>query len=70
MHTHATMLLETARLRLRPFTADDVDRLVELDSDPEVMRYITYGVPTPRDANERAAVKYSLTRLDWLSRLG
>ena len=70
MHTHAPMLLETARLRLRAFTADDVDRLVELDSDPEVMRYITYGVPTPRDVYERAAVKYSLTRLDWLSRLG
>jgi RimJ/RimL family protein N-acetyltransferase len=42
------VLLETARLRLRQFTLDDVDRLVELDSDPEVMRYITFGVPTPR----------------------
>jgi RimJ/RimL family protein N-acetyltransferase len=42
------ILLETARLRLRRFTPDDVDRLVGLDSDPEVMRYITYGVPTPR----------------------
>ena len=28
---------------------DDLDRLVALDSDPEVMRYITFGVPTPRD---------------------
>ena len=43
------ILLETARLRLRQFTPDDVDRLVELDSDPEVMRYITYGMPTPRE---------------------
>ena len=42
------ILLETRRLRLRRFTAADVDRLVELDSDPEVMHYITYGVPTPR----------------------
>lgn len=42
------ILLETARLRLRRFTSDDIDRLVELDSDPEVMRYITYGEPTPR----------------------
>jgi RimJ/RimL family protein N-acetyltransferase len=42
------ILLETARLRLRRFTTDDVDRLVELDSDPEVMRYITFGAPTPR----------------------
>ncbi|HEX9207990.1 MAG TPA: GNAT family N-acetyltransferase [Steroidobacteraceae bacterium] len=44
------ILLETGRLRLRRFTLDDVDLLVELDSDPEVMRYITYGVPTPRQA--------------------
>lgn len=46
------ILLETERLRLRRCTADDVDRLVELDSDPEVMRYITYGVPTPRETYE------------------
>lgn len=46
------ILLETVRLRLRRFTADDLDRLVELDSDPEVMRYITYGVPTPRSTYE------------------
>ena len=43
------VLLETARLRLRQFRSDDVDRLVELDSDPEVMRYVTFGAPTPRD---------------------
>jgi RimJ/RimL family protein N-acetyltransferase len=44
------ILLETARLRLRHFTAGDVDLLAELDSDPEVMRFITYGVTTPRSA--------------------
>jgi RimJ/RimL family protein N-acetyltransferase len=42
------ILLETERLRLRQFQLDDVDRLVELDSDPEVMRYITFGAATPR----------------------
>jgi RimJ/RimL family protein N-acetyltransferase len=47
------MILETARLRLRRFGPGDVERLVELDSDPEVMRYITYGVPTPRERYER-----------------
>jgi RimJ/RimL family protein N-acetyltransferase len=46
------ILLETARLRLRRFVLADLDRLVELDSDPEVMRYITYGVPTPRERYE------------------
>lgn len=46
------ILLETRRLRLRRFAPDDIDRLVALDSDPEVMRYITYGVPTPRSTYE------------------
>ncbi len=44
------ILLETERLRLRRFTAADVDLLVALDADPQVMRYITYGKPTPREA--------------------
>lgn len=42
------MFLETERLVLREFTADDVDRLAELDSDPDVMHYITGGLPTSR----------------------
>ena len=37
--------LETDRLRLRRFTDDDVDALVELDSDPEVTRYLTRALP-------------------------
>ena len=41
--------VETERMTLRPLTFDDVDALVELDSDPEVMRYITGGRPTPRE---------------------
>ncbi len=41
--------LETERLRLRWFTPEDVDRLTELDSDPEVMRFINGGRPTPLD---------------------
>jgi RimJ/RimL family protein N-acetyltransferase len=38
----------TDRLSLRPISLDDVDQLVALDSDPEVMRYLTGGIPTPR----------------------
>ena len=38
------MQTETARLRLRPFTADDLDDLVQLYADAEVMRYIGKGV--------------------------
>jgi RimJ/RimL family protein N-acetyltransferase len=39
----------TDRLVLRRLTEADVDDLVELDSDPEVMRYINGGEPSPRD---------------------
>lgn len=41
--------VETERMVLRPITLDDVDELVALDRDPEVMRYLTGGRPTPRD---------------------
>jgi len=44
--------LETVRLVLRRFTAGDVEELVRLDSDLEVMRYLT-GQPTPRDEIEQ-----------------
>jgi RimJ/RimL family protein N-acetyltransferase len=43
------IFVETERLILRRFTEADVDDLVELDSDPEVMRFITGGEPTARD---------------------
>ena len=42
------VFLETERLVLRRFTEDDVDNLVELDSDPRVMHFINGGRPTPR----------------------
>ena len=42
----------TERLVLRRFTRDDPALLVELDSDPEVMRYTTGGQPTPRSRVE------------------
>ncbi|WP_104479828.1 GNAT family N-acetyltransferase [Actinokineospora auranticolor] len=45
-------LLTTDRLTLRRFTRADVDNLVSLDADPQVMRYLTGGVPTPREVVE------------------
>jgi RimJ/RimL family protein N-acetyltransferase len=42
------VLLTTPRLTLRRFTADDVDNLVELDSDADVMIMITGGELTTR----------------------
>ena len=47
--TAVQQTLYTQRLVLRPFTEADGDNLFELDSDPEVMRFINGGQPTPRD---------------------
>jgi RimJ/RimL family protein N-acetyltransferase len=47
------IFLETERLVLRRFAEDDVDNLVELDSDPDVMRFINGGRPTTREEIER-----------------
>ncbi len=47
------VFLETERVALRRFTEADVDHLVDLDGDPDVMRYLTGGTPTPRDVIER-----------------
>ncbi len=41
------ILLETARMYLREFRLGDGSLLFELDSDPEVMRHISKGQPTP-----------------------
>jgi RimJ/RimL family protein N-acetyltransferase len=43
------VFLETQRLVLRRFTMDDVEAIVELDGDPDVMRYISGGLATPRE---------------------
>ncbi|TYB65355.1 GNAT family N-acetyltransferase [Nonomuraea sp. PA05] len=40
--------LETERLTLRRFTESDADDLYHLHNDPEVMRYLNGGKPTPR----------------------
>ncbi len=37
--------LTTERLTLRWFTPDDLDLVIELDSDPQVKRYIDGGLP-------------------------
>ena len=38
--------MQTERMALRQFTEDDADNLFDLNSDPEVMRYLTGGRPT------------------------
>ena len=43
-----SVFLETERLTLRHFVPEDLEHLVELDSDPEVMRFLSGGRATPR----------------------
>jgi RimJ/RimL family protein N-acetyltransferase len=50
--TEMQVLLETERLILRRFTEDDAGYLFELDSDPEVMRFLNGGKPTPGEVVE------------------
>lgn len=47
------IFLQTQRLALRPFEPTDVENLCALDSDPDVMRWLSGGAPTPRAVIER-----------------
>lgn len=46
------IILETARLFFRELSAGDLPQLLELDGDPEVMRFISKGVATARATYE------------------
>jgi RimJ/RimL family protein N-acetyltransferase len=64
------IVLKTPRLVLRQFTEDDVDNLFNLNSDPEVMRYLTGGRPTPREQIRDEIIPFHLGVYDRLDRLG
>jgi RimJ/RimL family protein N-acetyltransferase len=64
------IILETPRLALRQFTEDDVDDLFNLNSDPEVMRYLTGGKPTPREEIRDQFIPFHLAVYERLDRLG
>jgi RimJ/RimL family protein N-acetyltransferase len=64
------VILETPRLALREFTEDDVDNLFNLNNDPEVMRYITGGRPTPREVIRNDLIPFHLGVYERLDRLG
>jgi RimJ/RimL family protein N-acetyltransferase len=64
------VFLDTERLLLRRFTVADVDDLVELDSDPEVMRFLTNGRPTPREKIERETLPRIIRDYERLRGLG
>lgn len=63
------VILETPRLVLRQFTEGDVDNLVDLDSDPAVMRYLG-GRPTPRERVRDEVIPFYLDDYRRFDRLG
>jgi RimJ/RimL family protein N-acetyltransferase len=46
------MFIETDRVVLRDITRDDNDELYLLESDPEIMQFVSNGVPVPREEVE------------------
>ena len=63
--------LQTDRVTLRRFGADDADLLVELDSDPAVMRYLSGGEPTPREVVQELVLPSLLAAYErWDGRFG
>jgi RimJ/RimL family protein N-acetyltransferase len=64
------IILETPRLIVRQFAEADVDNLFDLNSGPEVMRYLTGGSPTPRDEIRDQIIPFHLGVYNRLDRLG
>jgi RimJ/RimL family protein N-acetyltransferase len=64
------VILETPRLVLRQFTEADVGNLFDLNSDPEVIRYLTGGRPTPRELIRDEIIPFHLAVYNRLDRLG
>jgi RimJ/RimL family protein N-acetyltransferase len=62
------LLLKTPRLAIRQFTEDDVDNLFDLNSDPEVMRYL--GRPVPREVLRDEIIPFHLGVYQRFDRLG
>lgn len=63
-------VLETERLILRPLSEEDIDWLFEMDSDPEVMRYITVFRPDSPEAARLWIQKLKTLYQDTGSRYG
>jgi RimJ/RimL family protein N-acetyltransferase len=64
------IIVKTPRLVIRQFTGDDADNLFDLNSDPEVMRYLTGGRPTPREEIRDQIIPFHRGVYERLDRLG
>jgi RimJ/RimL family protein N-acetyltransferase len=59
-----TSPLETERLVLRPFVAQDLDVLAEIQSRPEVARFLYWEPRTRRQARSALRRKMGMTRIE------
>jgi RimJ/RimL family protein N-acetyltransferase len=66
----ARIIARTPRLVIRQFTGGDVDNLFNLNSDPEVTRYLTGGQPTPFEEIRDQIIPFHLGVYGRLDRLG
>lgn len=62
------IVVKTPRLAIRQFTEDDIDNLFNLNSDPEVMRYI--GRPASREVLQEGIIPFHLDAYQRFDRLG
>jgi RimJ/RimL family protein N-acetyltransferase len=53
--------LRTARLALRPYTADDFDDLYDIQSRPDVTRYLLFGARDPQQVRKSLKEKVAAT---------
>ncbi len=65
-----SLIIETDRLVLRPVSIADTQHLVDLDSDPVVMRYVTGGIATPREVIEEWVIPRALAEAEHRSGAG
>ena len=64
------MYLKTERMILREFVESDWHSIKELDSDPEVMKYLTNGVPSPDAEVNRAMGIFLSMNKKWNHKFG
>ncbi|RYE56958.1 MAG: N-acetyltransferase, partial [Sphingobacteriales bacterium] len=64
------MFLETDRIILREINRDDNDELYMLESDPEIMRFVSNGVPLSREQVEAGTERILNLRTKHSGRFG
>lgn len=65
-----SIFLETERLVLRCASEDDVDHLYALNSDPDVMWFLSGGKPTPREEIRDRVIPFWLSFYEQFDGLG